>query len=109
MEKISHRQERVSLYEVKVGVESNREEIASKLEKGGLVQFIVTKNYDVFVTHLGHDVLRWKNGLEWSDIQLRGYARKKGNDIELHFYERPLREEGEGVEKVIKGFLGSLS
>ncbi|MDE1970764.1 MAG: hypothetical protein KGI50_04305 [Patescibacteria group bacterium] len=108
MEKIPQKQEQVSLYEVKIAMESDENSIFLNLERRGLAQFIVTKNFDIFITHLGHDALRFANGLQWNDITFRGYARKNNNTIEVYFYDKPAEKEREDIEKVIKRFLGSL-
>lgn len=102
---ISDEAEAVPSLETKIGVETNRTSVRSSLLNGQSIQFILTDGFDLYLGDLGHDETRFKNGLKWSDITVRGGARMKNNKIEIWYYNKPTEGLDGAIRKTLDDFL----
>lgn len=86
--------------EFRVRIDRDRRvaDLIEELKIGGTVQFIATKNLDLWLSDMGHDKLRARNGIQHEDIQTTGAAWVEGNNLEIQ-YRDPAPD---GVRRVIR-------
>lgn len=109
MEGSMHKEEYVPDFDVKIGAESSWEAIKTKFLNGGMIQFIAAKNLSLYLTNLGHDELRFKNGINWDEILFYGAFFWKDGKMTIYYYGGGQKGNVKvAINKVLTGFFQSL-
>lgn len=108
MKEASNGKEYISEFVVKIRQESTLNAVRDKLEKGKLIQFYGTEKLNLYLGCLGHDEMRFKNEIQWSDIVADGYFKILNGSTFINYCSRPQENVKEAVRRAITKFLESL-
>lgn len=93
--------------ELRVRIDGARSiaDIMEELKRGGTIQFIVTKSFDLWLTDLGHDRLRKRYGITHGDVKTTGAAWVQVGGLEIVYYDSATDDERAAIRKELEVLL----
>ncbi len=79
-------------YEIKISVYTTPKELKEKLLSGKPINFLVTKDFSIWLTDGPHNSLT-DNGVTSEDVFSLGYARITDNKLSFKFYNEPVNSK----------------
>lgn len=82
--------ELAGLFEVKTGGETDSHEVRQRFENGSVLNFLVTPDFDIYVTTEYHEDIAGYNGLNYDvrNDMVFGYMKKSGQqDLQTGYYD----------------------
>jgi hypothetical protein len=80
-------------------------DLIEELKMGGTVQFILTKNFDLWLSNMGHERIRSKNGIQHEDIETTGAAWVSDNILEIEYRDSATNNEREAIRKELESLV----
>ncbi len=99
-----------SFLEVTYGGETTRRSVLQKLLDKRPINFLCTKNGDLFLSDAGHEYIRTKNGLDFDDVATRGFVKMDVSlgTIGMDFEENVSDILKKSIRRVLSDLLGEL-
>lgn len=92
-------------FEVKIGAESSQKEIEERLSrKNPTISFLGTKDFSLYLSHLLHSDMTYKNGIDQGDIIVEGYIEMSDGDIRIDYYGQVNEEIRGGARRALAEF-----
>lgn len=90
--------------ELRVRIDGGRSitDIMEELKRGGTIQFIATKSFDLWLTDLGHDRLRKRYGITHGDVKTTGAAWVQDGALEIAYYDLASDLERAAIRKELE-------
>ena len=88
--------------ETKVGVESDMDSVREKLKHhGNPIEFVLTKDYRLFLTDKGHDEIKRANGIGSDDVNTEGWVIREEGVLFFRYYAPESERFMHGDENLI--------
>lgn len=96
------RQEMPIEFRVRIDRDRRVADLIEELKMGGTVQFILTKNFDLWLSNMGHDKLRTRNGIQHGDVEVTGSAWVEGDTLEIQYRDQASDDVRRAVRKELE-------
>ncbi len=93
--------------ELRVRLDGGRSvaDLMEELKMGGTVQFALTKNSDLWLSDMGHERIRSRNGIQHEDIQTIGSAWIQGGILEVEYRNPVADSERAAIRKELEALM----
>lgn len=93
--------------ELRVRLDRDRRvaDLIEEFKMGGTVQFILTKNFDLWLSDMGHERIRSKNGIQYEDVKTSGAAWVKDDGLEVEYRDSATDAERLAIRKELEALM----
>lgn len=89
-------------FRVKLDRGRSMADLIEELKMGGTVQFVATKNLDLWLSDMGHDKLLARNGIQHEDVETTGAAWMEGDVLEIQYRDPASDEVRRAIRKELE-------